>query len=106
MPILIARSIGREHMLFCDQWLLLPISPGINGGLYCPYEGFDLLISPCRCIDRHNLIDRAQVPLIDILVAYQVIPIDKAILPKMVLPQSQTRLAIARWGNRGLQRPE
>src|ERR687887_280173 len=80
-----AGSIGWEHVSFANEWRCFFLTPGIDGMFDGLGKVVDRFFASRGGIDLHNLIDGREMPLIDVPVADQIIPVEKAVFPVLIL---------------------
>lgn len=95
-----AGSIRWEHMSFADEWRRLSLTPGIDGMFDGLDKVVDRFVASGGGIDLHNLIDGREMPLIDVPVADQIIPVEKAVFPILILAHALICLTTTGGGNR------
>ena len=95
-----ARSIGWEHVSFGDEWRPLSLTPGIDGMFDGLDKVVDRFVASSGGIDLHNLIDGREMPLIDVPVADQIIPVEKTVFPELVLAHALIGLTTTGGGDR------
>ena len=100
MLVFAAGSIGWEHVSFGDEWRRLALTPGIDSMFDGLDKVVDRFVASGGGIDMHNLIDGREMPLIDVPVADQIIPVEKAVFPVLILAYALICLTTTGGSNR------